>query len=125
MQTFQSVKYRTFRACLFASLGLWGIVPGLHALILYGRASQMRYAFLLDLFMGIFYLVNPPAPLPHDIQIAQVEVQSSSGPLTHVAKPHKPALKLPRIICNTCPLPSLSKHPEASKPSYPTELCSE
>ena len=58
MKTFQSVKYRTFRACLFATLGLWGIVPGLHALILYGRASQMRSAFALDACMGIVYLVR-------------------------------------------------------------------
>ena len=58
MKTFQSVKYRTFRAGLFATLGLWGIVPGLHALILYGSASQMRNAFILDLCMGLVYLVR-------------------------------------------------------------------
>ncbi len=60
MKTFQSVKYRTFRAGLFATLGLWGIVPGLHALILYGGAYQMRSAFILDVCMGLVYLVCPP-----------------------------------------------------------------
>ena len=58
MKTFQSVKYRTFRAGLFATLGLWGVVPGLHALILYGRAYQMRSAFILDVCMGLVYLVS-------------------------------------------------------------------
>lgn len=61
LKTFQSVKYRTFRACLFAALGLWGIVPGLHALILYGRAHQMRSAFALDICMGLVYLVRLPS----------------------------------------------------------------
>ena len=58
MSTFQSPKYRTFRAGLFAGLGLWGIVPGLHALILYGEAPQMQQAVLLDALMGATYLVR-------------------------------------------------------------------
>ena len=58
MKTFQSVRFRTFRACLFAGLGLWGIVPGMHALILFGKASPMRSAFTIDACMGIDYLVT-------------------------------------------------------------------
>ena len=58
MSTFQSAKYRTFRAGLFAGLGLWGIVPGLHALILYGEARQMQQAVVLDALMGAIYLVR-------------------------------------------------------------------
>lgn len=58
MRTFQSAKYRTFRAGLFATLGLWGIVPGLHALLLYGASSHLQRAVGLDVLMGATYLVS-------------------------------------------------------------------
>lgn len=62
MKTFQHYKYRTFRACLFAGLGLWGVVPGAHALLKYGSAPWMQKAFTLDLLMGLTYLVSSGKP---------------------------------------------------------------
>lgn len=59
MSTFQSPEYRAFRATLFAALGLWGIVPGVHALLLYGASHHLQKAVALDVLMGAFYLVSP------------------------------------------------------------------
>ena len=55
---FQAPRFRAFRASLFAALGLWGIAPGLHALLLYLDVPQVQQAFQLDLLMGAVYLVS-------------------------------------------------------------------
>ncbi len=56
---FQTRRFRAFRASLFAALGLWGIAPGLHALLLYMDVPHVQRAFQLDLLMGGIYLVRP------------------------------------------------------------------
>lgn len=58
MSTFQTARFRTFRAGLFAGLGLWGIVPGLHALMLFGSSWHLQRAFILDALMGATYLAS-------------------------------------------------------------------
>ena len=59
LQFFQTKRFRAFRASLFAALGLWGIVPGLHTLLLYRHVPDVQQAFLSDLIMGAIYLVSP------------------------------------------------------------------
>ena len=55
---FQDVQYRAFRAGLFATLGLWGIVPALHGWLLFGDATPVHRAFIHDVTMGAVYLVR-------------------------------------------------------------------
>ena len=58
---FQTARFRAFRASLFAALGLWGIAPGLHALLLHMDEPYVQAAFQLDILMGAVYLVSPVA----------------------------------------------------------------
>ena len=58
LQFFQTKRFRAFRASLFAALGLWGIVPGLHTLLLYLHVPDIQEAFRSDLVMGAVYLVS-------------------------------------------------------------------
>ena len=60
LQFFQTNRFRAFRASLFAALGLWGIFPGLHTLLLYWHVPDIQQAFLSDLIMGAIYLVSAP-----------------------------------------------------------------
>ena len=59
LQFFQTNRFRAFRASLFAALGLWGIFPGLHTLLLYRHVPDIQQAFLSDVTMGAIYLVSP------------------------------------------------------------------
>ena len=94
MRTFQHYKYRTFRACLFAGLGLWGIVPGVHAALKFGSAPAMQKAFTLDILMGITYLVSDPIAncqmvdpnlfITFDLEILKVNLENSKLKSTRV-----------------------------------------
>lgn len=55
---FQQRAYRPLRAGMYASLGMWGVAPVLHAWLLHGHAWQMRWALLYDLAMGAMYLLG-------------------------------------------------------------------
>lgn len=55
---FQTVRFRAFRATLFAALGLWGIAPSVHMLLLHGSEPAVQTAFWHNLTMGAIYLVS-------------------------------------------------------------------
>ncbi|BDA50104.1 Heptahelical transmembrane protein 4 [Coccomyxa sp. Obi] len=55
---FQTQRFRTFRAALFATLGLWGIAPSVHVLLLHGSEPQVQTAFWHNLTMGAIYLLG-------------------------------------------------------------------
>ncbi|AED92823.1 Heptahelical transmembrane protein 1 [Arabidopsis thaliana] len=51
-------KYRAFRALLFASMGLFGIVPAAHALVVNWGNPQRNVTLVYELLMAVFYLVG-------------------------------------------------------------------
>lgn len=53
---FQGTKFRPFRAAMFAALGLWGLAPSCHQLILNWESWHVRMACLFDTLMGATYL---------------------------------------------------------------------
>lgn len=53
---FQGIPYRTFRASLYACLGLWGIAPIVHLSFLYPGVWHIRQAVIRDVIMGAVYL---------------------------------------------------------------------
>ena len=53
-----SPKYRGFRALLFAVMGLFGIVPGVHALVVNWGNPQRNATLVYELAMAVFYLVG-------------------------------------------------------------------
>lgn len=55
---FQARQYRALRAVLFTLLGAWGVVPVTHQLLFHGHVWAIRRAFVLDLGMGLIYLVR-------------------------------------------------------------------
>lgn len=56
--SFQTKNYRTFRASLFAGLGLTGIVPIIHGWMLNYDIVAVHRALGLDVIMGVTYLVR-------------------------------------------------------------------
>jgi adiponectin receptor len=53
---FQVPEYRTLRAVVFSALGMWGVFPVGHQLLLHRGAWAVRTAFGLDALMGAIYL---------------------------------------------------------------------
>lgn len=51
-------KYRSIRALLFCSMGLFGIVPGCHALMVNWGAPQAPDVLIFEMCMGMFYLIG-------------------------------------------------------------------
>ncbi|KAG7672276.1 hypothetical protein Ndes2526B_g06732 [Nannochloris sp. 'desiccata'] len=56
MDRFQAPSYHPYRAVLFVSLGLWGIVPITHGMIINAGAKEVLAAMQLDALMGIIYI---------------------------------------------------------------------
>ncbi|XP_024630379.1 heptahelical transmembrane protein 2 isoform X2 [Medicago truncatula] len=50
-----SPRFRTFRACLFLSMGFSGIIPAVHALVSNWGSSHIVVAIGYELLMGILY----------------------------------------------------------------------
>ncbi|PNH08040.1 ADIPOR-like receptor [Tetrabaena socialis] len=58
IEVFQRTEWRTFRASMFAALGLWGVVPLIHACMVHKGVAAVRDATALDVLMGVLYLVG-------------------------------------------------------------------
>ncbi|CAN8252433.1 unnamed protein product [Cochlearia groenlandica] len=56
--SFSSPKYRAFRAILFASMGLFGIVPAVHSLVVNWGNPRRNVTLAYELAMAVFYLVG-------------------------------------------------------------------
>lgn len=56
LESFQHYKYRPLRAGIFTALGLWGIIPAVHAWNELGHVPQVVTALKLDALMGIVYV---------------------------------------------------------------------
>ncbi|GAB4828237.1 hypothetical protein Ancab_035149 [Ancistrocladus abbreviatus] len=56
--TLSSGKYRGFRALLFVSMGLFGLIPAVHASILNWDNPRRNMTMAYELFMALFYLVG-------------------------------------------------------------------
>ncbi|KAL6012845.1 Heptahelical transmembrane protein 4 [Asimina triloba] len=52
---FQGAKFRTARAALFVSMGLSGVAPILHKLIVFGHQPEAVHSTRYELLMGLFY----------------------------------------------------------------------
>ncbi|GAB4832795.1 casein kinase I [Ancistrocladus abbreviatus] len=56
--TLSSGQYRGFRALLFASMGLFGLIPAIHAAVLNWDNPRRGTTMAYELLMGVFYLVG-------------------------------------------------------------------
>ena len=53
---FQGRKYRLFRALMFVATGVFGVVPLVHGLIVFGMSQMMRKAFPYTLAKAVCLL---------------------------------------------------------------------
>lgn len=58
LEKFQDPQWHAYRAILFSSLGLWGVVPLVHAWYLYRNVAVFSQAMHIDLAMGAIYLIG-------------------------------------------------------------------
>lgn len=56
--TLSSGKFRTFRAVLFASMGLFGLVPAIHASIINWSNPRRNLSIAYELTMALSYLIG-------------------------------------------------------------------
>jgi adiponectin receptor len=55
---FQDPSYHAFRAGVFTSLGLFGIIPVVHGWRIHSNVAEVHDALVLDLVMGVTYLLG-------------------------------------------------------------------
>ncbi|RAL44184.1 hypothetical protein DM860_016430 [Cuscuta australis] len=55
---FSKGKYRAFRACLFVAMGLFGLVPAIHALVVYWNDPYRNVTLAYEGAMALFYIVG-------------------------------------------------------------------
>ncbi|GLC48766.1 hypothetical protein PLESTB_000145700 [Pleodorina starrii] len=58
VNVFQKAEWRPFRASMYAGLGLWGVVPLIHACVVHSDIPAVRGATALDVLMGALYLLG-------------------------------------------------------------------
>ncbi|KAF3331010.1 Heptahelical transmembrane protein ADIPOR3 [Carex littledalei] len=55
LPVFQSPEYRTMRACLFFGMGLSGVIPVLHKLVLFWHRPEALHTTGYEVLMGLLY----------------------------------------------------------------------
>lgn len=88
MPRFQDPNYHAFRAAVFTSLGLFGIIPTLHGWSLHRQVDHVHEALLLDICMGAIYLLGTAVytmKVPERFWPGKFDVAFHSHQLFHVA----------------------------------------
>eukprot|EP00252_Welwitschia_mirabilis_P009645 TRINITY_DN2231_c0_g2_i2.p1 TRINITY_DN2231_c0_g2~~TRINITY_DN2231_c0_g2_i2.p1 ORF type:complete len:220 (-),score=18.53 TRINITY_DN2231_c0_g2_i2:825-1484(-) len=55
LPAFQNPEYRTLRAVLFSGMGIWGVAPLLHKLVLHKDQPEALHTTAYEVGMGCFY----------------------------------------------------------------------
>nr|GMD81532.1 heptahelical transmembrane protein 1-like [Ipomoea batatas] len=55
---FSSGRYRWFRACLFLAMGLFGLIPAVHAMVVYWNDPYRNVTLAYEGAMALFYIVG-------------------------------------------------------------------
>lgn len=88
MPKFQEPQYHAYRAATFTSLGLFGIIPTLHAWGLHRQVDAVHEALVLDLWMGAIYLLGTAVytlKIPERFWPGKFDVAFHSHQLFHIA----------------------------------------
>lgn len=56
--TFSTGKFRPFRALLFVTMGLFGLIPAIHAVVLNWSEPRRNATLAYEMAMALFYLVG-------------------------------------------------------------------
>ena len=88
MERFQSPAFHVYRAALFVGLGLWGIVPMMHGLVINAGVQEVATAMQLDVLMGAIYIAGAviyATKVPERWKPGAFDVAFHSHQLFHVA----------------------------------------
>lgn len=84
---FQAPKYRNFRAALFFGMGLSGVAPVLHKLILHHSEPEALYTTAYEIAMGFFYGLGAlvyAARIPERWKPGKFDIAGHSHQLFHL-----------------------------------------
>lgn len=87
LPVFQSPEFRTFRASLFFGMGVSGIAPILHKLILYKDEPAALYTTAYEVAMGVFYGLGAlvyALRIPEKWKPGKFDIAGNSHQLFHV-----------------------------------------
>ena len=87
LPVFQNPEYRTFRASLFFGMGLSGVAPILHKLILYWDQPEALQTTVYEIAMGAFYGIGAliyAARIPERWKPGRFDIAGHSHQLFHV-----------------------------------------
>ncbi|PHH69100.1 hypothetical protein CDD82_7988 [Ophiocordyceps australis] len=88
MERFRSPEWRTYRACMFVGLGISGVIPGIHGLMLYGYEElQIRMSINWVAAQGALYIFGAAlyaARWPERSNPGRFDIWASSHQLFHV-----------------------------------------
>ncbi|CAH9086494.1 unnamed protein product [Cuscuta epithymum] len=82
-----SGRFRSFKATIFVTLGLFGIVPAVHTALLYGHHRQVAVALGCEIAMGVLYAVGAGfyvARIPERLRPGGFDLVGSSHQIFHV-----------------------------------------
>ncbi len=88
MPRFQDANYHAFRAAVFSSLGLFGIIPTIHLARIHREVDHVHEALLLDILMGVIYLTGTcvyTLKIPERFWPGRFDVAFHSHQLFHIA----------------------------------------
>ena len=88
LERFQHPTWHPYRAALFVGLGLWGVVPMTHGLLINSGADAVMRAMQLDILMGAIYIggaVLYATKIPERWKPGAFDVAFHSHQLFHVA----------------------------------------
>ena len=88
MPRFQDANYHAFRASVFTSLGLFGIIPTIHLARIHREVGHVHEALVLDFWMGAIYLIGTgiyTLKIPERFWPGRFDVAFHSHQLFHVS----------------------------------------
>ena len=88
LERFQDPAGHAYRAALFVGLGLWGIVPITHGLMVNAGAAEVLSAMRLDILMGAIYIFGAvlyATKIPERWKPGAFDVAFHSHQLFHIA----------------------------------------
>ncbi|KAJ4965658.1 hypothetical protein NE237_017507 [Protea cynaroides] len=87
LPVFQNPEFRTIRASLFLGMGLSGVAPILHKLILFRNQPEALYTTGYEILMGVFYGIGAliyAARIPERWKPGKFDIAGHSHQLFHV-----------------------------------------
>jgi len=87
LPAFQKPEFRTLRAILFSGMGVWGVAPVVHKLILYKGEPEALHTTAYEIGMGCFYVLGAlvyATRIPERWKPGKFDIAGHSHQLFHI-----------------------------------------